>query len=284
MMLTLDFTLQSFLNNVIQIVHIQEIFKELWAKLRDLHLIIFIQGSIDQIQLSKKLNRASYVDDGTYLWGPQHHYKATKQFYSRDQLCHFTLRLTKNQANSKGSLTVKQKQQIAYGFETEFTVQILHPSKECVSTICRENYAHGFSVILHNLGPTIDSSSVTYAEGLGYTGLNEGLVIEFDFKTNLNLNDPTYPHLSIQYNQYAAQFMYSSSADWMQKYKIGLLQIYVDDMEFPALSAPINIAKCVQLDDHNSLKQSIGKQQIQHTRGGRPYLSWKRIYFNNFNY
>jgi hypothetical protein len=35
---------------------------------------------------------------------------------------------------------------------------------------------------------------------------------------------------------------------------MGLLQIYVDDMLFPVLSVPINLAKMVKPDKHTSIE------------------------------
>ena len=36
-------------------------------------------------------------------------------------------------------------------------------------------------------------------EGLGYSGLPSGVIVEFDFSHTLSLDDPTYPHVSVQY-------------------------------------------------------------------------------------
>jgi hypothetical protein len=36
-------------------------------------------------------------------------------------------------------------------------------------------------------------------EGLGYSGLPSGIVVEFDFGSTLSHEDPTYPHVSVQY-------------------------------------------------------------------------------------
>lgn len=35
--------------------------------------------------------------------------------------------------------------------------------------------------------------------GLGYQGLKSGLVVEFDFSNTTQSDDPTYPHVSVQY-------------------------------------------------------------------------------------
>lgn len=51
--------------------------------------------------------------------------------------------------------------------------------------------------MIQDLNQLIDSESVTYGEGMGYSGLSKGLAIEFDFNTNTDLDDPTYPHVSV---------------------------------------------------------------------------------------
>lgn len=45
---------------------------------------------------------------------------------------------------------------------------------------------------------------------MGYDGLSASLAIEFDFETDSALNDPTYPHISVQYKKVLA----SSSHDY----------------------------------------------------------------------
>ena len=70
--------------------------------------------------------------------------------------------------------------------------------RECSFRICRNNYGQGFTFIIQNVDVNIDAETVTYGSGLGYSGLTGGsLVIEFDFETDIHLNDPTYPHVSV---------------------------------------------------------------------------------------
>ena len=55
--------------------------------------------------------------------------------------------------------------------------------------------------MIHNNELTdLDQMSFKSGSGLGYDGLKGGaLIIEFDFQNNTNKQDPTYPHLSVQY-------------------------------------------------------------------------------------
>jgi hypothetical protein len=65
-----------------------------------------------------------------------------------------------------------------------------------------EKYSEGFAFIIHNEGSNIINklnSTMASAEGLGYNGLPSGLAIEFDFNQSLNMDDPSYPHVSVQY-------------------------------------------------------------------------------------
>lgn len=38
---------------------------------------------------------------------------------------------------------------------------------------------------------------VQYGDNLGYEGLGQSLVIEFDMVSNVDKGDPTYPHISV---------------------------------------------------------------------------------------
>jgi hypothetical protein len=103
--------------------------------------------------------------------------------------------------NSVGQVTYNIKQSVAFGFETDFTVQFLHFSKTCESIVCIERYQEGFAFIIQNESPKIETilPLSSYGEGLGYQGLASGLVVEFDFNQSQSLDDPTYPHISVQY-------------------------------------------------------------------------------------
>jgi hypothetical protein len=65
-----------------------------------------------------------------------------------------------------------------------------------------------------------------------------------------------------------------SQANWFNdtlSNSIGLLQIYVDDMLFPALSVPMNLAKMVSPDTHRSLDPEQNKVSAE--MAGRTYVS-----------
>jgi hypothetical protein len=75
-------------------------------------------------------------------------------------------------------------------------------SKVCESTICVEKYSEGFAFVIQNEGPNIATKvdpTLSQGDGLGYAGLPSGVAIEFDFSESPSLNEPSYPHISVQY-------------------------------------------------------------------------------------
>ncbi len=52
--------------------------------------------------------------------------------------------------------------------------------------------------MIQNLADDIDTLGVSYTDDLGYAGIAKGLAIEFDFTSNDDKNDPSYPHVSVQ--------------------------------------------------------------------------------------
>jgi hypothetical protein len=97
---------------------------------------------------SRKMVGANYSENATYLYKPFHHYDAEPRNYDRDTNCVYTLRLTKAEPNSIGHVTHNVKQRVAFGFETDFSVQMLYPTIVCESNICVERYGEGFSFII----------------------------------------------------------------------------------------------------------------------------------------
>lgn len=53
--------------------------------------------------------------------------------------------------------------------------------------------------------------------------------------------------------------------------KLGLLQIYINDMLFPVLSVPMNLAKMINPDDHTSIDPATGL--VDSHMAGKAYLS-----------
>jgi hypothetical protein len=268
---------------------------------------------------SHKMVGANYSTDATFLYKPFHHYDAVPRNYDRIRPCHWALRLNNASPNSVGQVTHAEKQLIIWGFQTDFSIQYLHMSKVCLSNICTERYSEGFAFVITNEGNTlhtlVDATS-SRRDGIGYQGLATGLVIEFDLSESKSLDDPTYPHVSVQYRksgglsadhsyslafthltyelldskvhniritykrqidkvnfrtdnfhftQYESEFLdfnNPAGTDWFSDLKsntLGLLQIYVDDVLFPILSVPLNLAKMMKFDDHGQTNPETGR-------------------------
>ena len=83
-----------------------------------------------------------------------------KTLNTRNQFCHFALRLSDPEIGSYGSATYLDKQIVSYGFVSEFTFQILHTSKKCAGVeygedktqhyFCQQNYGSGFAFLIRN--------------------------------------------------------------------------------------------------------------------------------------
>ncbi len=109
------------------------------------------------------------------------------------------LRLTDGSANAEGATTYFNLQQpVTQGFTTWFKFQIHNPTQCC-------NPADGFAFILQNSSATdstLDASGSgltalgTAPGGIGYTGINNSLAVEFDISQNAW--DPNSNHAAIQ--------------------------------------------------------------------------------------
>ena len=199
--------------------------------------------------------------------------------------------------------------------------------------------------MIHNHGDSVHqyvSTTESKRDGLGYAGLPGGVVVEFDFGWSQNLNDPSYPHVSVQYradggslsphHSYSLAFTHippdmlnsevhnirivyrrqinkinfrtdnfhvslnlnniysqytvfeslmldfdrknSDYTNWFNDEnsdKLGLLQIYINDMLFPILSVPMNLAKMVNPDSHTSVDPITSL--VDAGMAGKAYLS-----------
>jgi hypothetical protein len=71
-------------------------------------------------------------------------------------------------------------------------------------------------------------------------------------------------------------YKYSNLSPWFSDIvsnKIGLLQIYVDDMLYPVLSVPMNLAKMLSLDTHESLDPLSSSTDPDFMMAGKSYVS-----------
>lgn len=121
--------------------------------------------------------------------------------HTRDQVCHFAVRLTRSKANEFGAAYYREKQNIAYGFTTTFTFEILHRSEECTaaglpSPWCKATGGDGFAFIIQNSETMLEAVS-DKMNGLGYDGLEKAMVIEFDTYRNTKNDEAEGNHISV---------------------------------------------------------------------------------------
>ena len=109
------------------------------------------------------------------------------------------MRLTASSARQSGASFYRGKVDVVEGFDTTFIFQMANPSVKCVrqddvNTFCRSRGADGLSFIIQ------DNSLVALGSaghGLGYDGIPNSLVVEFDTFFNFELMDPYENHISV---------------------------------------------------------------------------------------
>ena len=119
--------------------------------------------------------------------------------------CGYAIRLTPSEARQSGAMWYRRKQNVGEGFDTIFTIQMSNPSQVCasmddVNTLCRYRGADGMAFVIHNaaeIGPVDIGSLGTGGRGLGYEGIANGLVIEFDTHFNYDALDHYDNHISV---------------------------------------------------------------------------------------
>ena len=113
--------------------------------------------------------------------------------------CGSAIRLTSSGPRQAGALWYRRKQNVAEGFETYFTFRISNPSQKCmrmddVNTYCRSRGADGFAFVIQNSNPYALGAD---GSALGYSGIANGLAVEFDTFYNYDRLDHYENHISI---------------------------------------------------------------------------------------
>eukprot|EP00929_Paragymnodinium_shiwhaense_P086222 TRINITY_DN4674_c0_g2_i1.p1 TRINITY_DN4674_c0_g2~~TRINITY_DN4674_c0_g2_i1.p1 ORF type:complete len:2877 (+),score=580.25 TRINITY_DN4674_c0_g2_i1:257-8887(+) len=136
-------------------------------------------GEISNGLYTQVVNTKEFIVDGDLLPLP----------HNRTQMCHYAIRLTPPEPTMNTAVWSRFKQNIMYGFETEFHFRILHPSKECFaagmnSEWCVDAGADGFAFVIQNNDRKSVGSEVN---GLGY-GFKKSIAVEFDTYRNLEFD------------------------------------------------------------------------------------------------
>ena len=160
------------------------------------------------------------------------------------------LRLTPNEANLAGACWLKkEKIDLSRGFETEFEFRVIEKS-------ANNGVGDGFAFVIQNdkeaaLGATGD--------GLGYQGIKNALVLEFDTYNN---KEGSANHIDIAYyeegrssfKRHATVHAIPELTDGKPHfarihYKDGFLTLYLDSYIFPVLSSKLDIGKIIGGED-----------------------------------
>ncbi|CAM9141429.1 unnamed protein product [Choristocarpus tenellus] len=113
--------------------------------------------------------------------------------------CGPALRLTSNRPFSTGAAWYPRPMTVGEGFDTTFTFRLSSPSLRCnimdgVHTTCRSRGADGLAFVIQGEGPLALGDG---GMGLGYSGIDNSLAIEFDTYYNAELVEPYENHISV---------------------------------------------------------------------------------------
>jgi len=121
-----------------------------------------------------------------------------------------------------GALWHTAKAVVGLGFETSFRFKISEISETCKvyaepKKMCDTRGGDGFAFVIHNSEDGETSVGRT-GGGLGYSGIKNGLAIEFDTWYNADDGDPYLNHISIQTNgvdplHHSQKYSIASTAD-----------------------------------------------------------------------
>jgi hypothetical protein len=113
--------------------------------------------------------------------------------------CGPSLRLTGSHARLKGAAWYRRQMDVGEGFDTNFTFRISNPSVRCINLNgaydgCRSRGADGLAFVIQ--GSSADAVG-RGGKNIGYGGINNSLVVEFDTYFNYEELDPYDNHVSI---------------------------------------------------------------------------------------
>mmetsp|Transcript_10583 Transcript_10583/g.17278 ORF Transcript_10583/g.17278 Transcript_10583/m.17278 type:complete len:919 (+) Transcript_10583:280-3036(+) len=125
--------------------------------------------------------------------------ESTNEPDATDPVCGPAFRLTGAAPRATGAMWYPRKLNVREGFVTEFSFRISNPSQVCkvmddVATRCRSKGAEGLALVLHN-----DNDYALGVGGmdLGYGGISNSIVVEFDTFFNHENIDPYENHVAI---------------------------------------------------------------------------------------
>lgn len=190
------------------------------------------------------------------------------------------LRLTPNKADRTGIAYYGAKVDVQNGFETTFDFRISRPGKP--DDISGETGADGFTFIIQNEGLEAYGHR---GSAMGYGGITNAVVLEFDIYQNERLNDPNGNHISVHTStnkggpvhdgeNYSLgsitavpEFIGNEIEHHTARivYTPGLMQIYINDWEEPWE---------VEVTLENHINMEDGKAYVGFTASTNPEYGW----------
>jgi hypothetical protein len=160
------------------------------------------------------------------------------------------LRLTPNEANTAGACWLKkEKIDLSRGFETEFEFRVIERSQD-------NGIGDGFAFVIQN---DREAAIGETGDGLGYKGIKNALVLEFDTYNN---KEGSSNHIDIAYykegqsdfKRHATVHAIPELTDGKPHfarihYRNGFLTLYLDSYIFPVLSSKMMIEEIIGTQD-----------------------------------
>ncbi|KAF4673381.1 hypothetical protein FOL47_010627 [Perkinsus chesapeaki] len=160
---------------------------------------------LDSSQAGKVVNKSYTYVCRTTDWVPDGGLDPLP--HSRPQICVYGARLVSPKPERYGGVFFKEKQAVAYGFETTFYFTVLHASLYCPISAptsegrrwCMPQGGRGFAFVVQNEGspPSLEAKIAGSEAGqLGYS-FARNLAVEFDFFFDAGSNDATWNHVAV---------------------------------------------------------------------------------------
>lgn len=200
------------------------------------------------------------------------------QLVGSAQLAGGRLRLTSSAHNQAGAGWHQEKLSVGSGFETVFSYQLSHLPGDGLAFVVQNS---SVSALGHSGGAMGYSHAYDAMDGIP-----NSLAVEIDtFDNSQDCSDGPTPHISIQtrgteqnFQSHADSLGYTGSLTLINNtavhtvkisYEPGTMRVYVDGMITPVLTAPVDLAGILNLDN--------GAAWVGFTAGTGSYASTQEI-------
>ena len=173
------------------------------------------------------------------------------------------VRLTGAAPYQVGALWALSRQRLSEGFTTEFAFRF--DQKGGGIDPLGKNGADGFAFVIQNAGPAaLQNNSLGQGGGLGYNGMSNLIVVEFDTWMNTRAKDPNGNHISVLTAGHGELISTEdNSLGWTTsipllddgslhtariEYTPGTMRVYLDGSIAPCLNVSVSISDTISLD------------------------------------